>query len=61
MHIISNTSSVYTLRRMALMAFTFIKQIRKLERLLRLGSNLWIASLAVTCARKIEASLPQAS
>ena len=44
----------YTLWRMAL-AFALIKQVLKLENKSKdvcdLGSDLWIASLAVTCAR----------
>ena len=53
----------YTLRRMAL-AFTLLMQMLKFENKSKdvcdLGSDLWIASLAATCARKFEASLPQA-
>ena len=44
------------------LAFTPIKQMLKLENRSKdacdFGSDLWIASLAVTCARKIKASFP---
>ena len=40
------------------LAFALIKQMLKLENKLKdvcdLGSDLWIASLAATCARKFE-------
>ena len=46
------------------LAFTLMKQILKLESKLKdvcdFGSDLWITSLAATCARQFEASLPQA-
>ena len=46
------------------LAFALIKHMLKLENRSKdaydLGSDFWIASLAVSCARKIEASLPQA-
>ena len=54
---------LFTLRRMAL-ALALIKQMLKFENSSKdacdFGSELCIASLAMTCARKFDASLPQA-
>ena len=49
---------------MMALTFALIKQMLKFENRSKdacdLGSDLWIASLAVTCARNTNASLPQA-
>ena len=70
MHMINNETFIlqtqvqlHTQRMMAL-TFALIKQMLQFENRPKdacdLGSNLWIASLAVTCARNTNASLPQA-
>ena len=49
---------------MMALTFALIKQMLKFENRSKdacdLGSDLWIASLAVTCTRNTNASLPQA-
>ena len=61
---ILQTQVYFYTRRMMALAFSLIKQMLKFENRSKdacdLGSDLWIACLAVTCARNTNASLPQA-
>ena len=62
-HLHKTQVQLFTLRRIAL-ALALIKQMLKFENSSKdscdFGSELCIASLAMTCARKFDASLPQA-